>query len=305
MSAREPASTVRDVTPCCRRPSRSFPPSVEPADYGDGARGSFTAAHRGSRTADERRQAGTGTFQRRGAHDAPRGAVRKPAARSRVCLPRGSAGAAPFADRLNERTYVVSARSLGRLSDLEAPPSIVAVHACSSPEPRDILQRGVPVVVLAGVADPGNAGTLIRSAEIFGFGAALFCDNAVDPYNPKVVRATMGAIFRLMLGTARRNEVVCGCRAFWLLCCGGRPFGHAAAGLPLSAQTPRRHRQRAARCRRLAHACRFYGRHPANGRWSKPERSRRREHHLLCIFTATWHHLSRLGDPIALCYTRV
>jgi RNA methyltransferase, TrmH family len=48
-----------------------------------------------------------------------------------------------------------------------------------------------------GVRDPGNAGTLLRSAEAAGAGAVLFCDGSVDPYGPKCVRASAGSVFRV------------------------------------------------------------------------------------------------------------
>jgi TrmH family RNA methyltransferase len=51
--------------------------------------------------------------------------------------------------------------------------------------------------VLAGVADPGNAGTLLRVAEASGVGAVVFGGDAVDAYNPKCVRASAGAVFRV------------------------------------------------------------------------------------------------------------
>lgn len=54
-----------------------------------------------------------------------------------------------------------------------------------------------PVLVLSGVGDPGNAGTLLRSAEAVGAPAVLFCDGAVDPFSPKCVRASAGSIFRV------------------------------------------------------------------------------------------------------------
>ena len=53
------------------------------------------------------------------------------------------------------------------------------------------------VVVCAEVRDPGNAGTVIRSAEAAGADAVVFCDGAVDPYNPKTVRASAGALFHV------------------------------------------------------------------------------------------------------------
>jgi TrmH family RNA methyltransferase len=52
---------------------------------------------------------------------------------------------------------------------------------------------------LHDLADPGNAGTLIRSAEAFGAGAVCFGPNAVDPYNDKVVRASAGSLFRVSI----------------------------------------------------------------------------------------------------------
>jgi TrmH family RNA methyltransferase len=56
------------------------------------------------------------------------------------------------------------------------------------------------VLILDGIADPGNAGTLLRSAEAAGVDGVLFGPGSVDAFNPKVVRAGMGAHFRLPLG---------------------------------------------------------------------------------------------------------
>jgi TrmH family RNA methyltransferase len=60
-----------------------------------------------------------------------------------------------------------------------------------------IAAAGSMALVLVGVADPGNAGTLLRTAEAAGAGAVLFCDGSVDPYNPKCVRASAGSLFRV------------------------------------------------------------------------------------------------------------
>lgn len=51
-------------------------------------------------------------------------------------------------------------------------------------------------IVLENVQDPGNVGTVIRTANAFGVGAVLLVGNCADLYNPKTVRATMGAVFR-------------------------------------------------------------------------------------------------------------
>ncbi len=115
-----------------------------------------------------------------------------------------SATLGAFADRL----LVVPDRAMARLSDLETPPGIVAVFPVALTGLETLLAAGETVAVLAGVADPGNAGTLLRTAEIFGIGAALFVGEAVEPHNPKVVRATMGALFRMRVGVCSGTDLV-------------------------------------------------------------------------------------------------
>jgi TrmH family RNA methyltransferase len=60
------------------------------------------------------------------------------------------------------------------------------------------LFRGRPlVVVLDGLQDPGNAGSIVRAAEAFGATGVLFLKGAVSPYNPKTLRASAGSLFRV------------------------------------------------------------------------------------------------------------
>jgi len=66
----------------------------------------------------------------------------------------------------------------------------------------DSLFRARPlVVVLDGIQDPGNAGTILRAAEAFGATGALFVKGSVSPYNPKALRASAGSVFRLPILT--------------------------------------------------------------------------------------------------------
>lgn len=53
------------------------------------------------------------------------------------------------------------------------------------------------VLILDGIQDPGNLGTLLRSAKAFGFDSVFFCKGTVDLYNDKVIRSSQGAIFKL------------------------------------------------------------------------------------------------------------
>ena len=88
----------------------------------------------------------------------------------------------------------VEASLLAGVATLAHPPRVVGVFR------RDDLPRGVRPATLAlwHVADPGNVGTLLRSADAFGAGVAL-SPGCADPTGPKALRASMGAIFRVPL----------------------------------------------------------------------------------------------------------
>ncbi len=99
-------------------------------------------------------------------------------------------------------TFHVDSRTIAALCQTRAPQGIAAV-ACflhvSAERLLDVLPPIAPVViaVLDHISDPGNAGTLVRSAEAFGLGAVCFGSLSVEPYNDKLVRAAMGALFRV------------------------------------------------------------------------------------------------------------
>ena len=61
----------------------------------------------------------------------------------------------------------------------------------------DALRSADLVVVCVDVRDPGNAGTVLRSAEAAGAGGVVFCDGSVDVFNPKTVRASAGSLFHV------------------------------------------------------------------------------------------------------------
>ena len=88
----------------------------------------------------------------------------------------------------------VAPELLAEVSSLAHPPRVVGVYR------RDDLPRGVRPATLAlwHVADPGNVGTLLRSADAFGAGVAL-SPGCADPTGPKALRASMGALFRVPL----------------------------------------------------------------------------------------------------------
>lgn len=86
------------------------------------------------------------------------------------------------------------AGSVRRLSTLTTPTGPVAVFPFLDVTPYALLRRTGRVVLLHGLQDPGNVGTIIRTAHAFEAGVAL-SRGCADLYNPKTVRATMGSIF--------------------------------------------------------------------------------------------------------------
>jgi len=89
--------------------------------------------------------------------------------------------------------HSVDQKIFNRLADTENPQGILAVCALEYESTLDVNKR---YVLLDALQDPGNAGTIIRTAAAFGYDGVIFTNGCVDPFSPKVVRATMGAIFQ-------------------------------------------------------------------------------------------------------------
>lgn len=83
-----------------------------------------------------------------------------------------------------------------RVADTVTPQPMLAVVRCVD-APLDGLSDCDFLVVCVDVRDPGNAGTVLRSAEAAGADGVLFCGGSVDVYNPKTVRASAGSLFHV------------------------------------------------------------------------------------------------------------
>ena len=83
-----------------------------------------------------------------------------------------------------------------KVATTETPQPIIAVVARRFAS-SDVLTKASFVVVADGISDPGNLGTMLRSAEAAGADAFVLTPGSVDPTNPKVVRSSAGSIFRL------------------------------------------------------------------------------------------------------------
>lgn len=95
---------------------------------------------------------------------------------------------------------------LDRLQDAASPQPLLLVAARAAPALDAALATEDALVVVAdGLQDPGNLGGLVRTADAAGAAAFVAVGDAVDPYHPRAVRATMGSIFRLPPVTAARE----------------------------------------------------------------------------------------------------
>jgi len=93
-----------------------------------------------------------------------------------------------------------------RVSATETPPGLFAVVRSQLAGP-DVLAGAGLVVVADGIADPGNLGTILRSAEAAGVGVVVLTPGTVDPFNPKVVRASAGSLFHVPVVAAGLADV--------------------------------------------------------------------------------------------------
>lgn len=95
-------------------------------------------------------------------------------------------------------TYILTNELFALLSDTENPQGILAVCKKQFETEETIWEKDSPFIILAEeLNDPGNLGTVIRTADAAGVDGIFLSKGSVDMYNPKVLRATMGAVFHV------------------------------------------------------------------------------------------------------------
>jgi TrmH family RNA methyltransferase len=110
---------------------------------------------------------------------------------------------------LAPQLHLVDDRALESLSDTVTPQGLVGVSPLLTVDlPTALRTRPDLVAVLAGVADPGNAGTVVRAADAAGAGALIFAAGSVDPHVGKCVRASAGSLWHLPVAEAGSLEEV-------------------------------------------------------------------------------------------------
>jgi TrmH family RNA methyltransferase len=128
----------------------------------------------------------------------------------------------------------VGERDLASAADTETPQGVVAVAETPEHQLSSIRLAGVArIVVLDGIQDPGNAGTIVRTAAALGARGVVALPGTVDLWNPKVVRGAMGAHFRCRLVHASQEELfaflAAGSVTLWGAAAEGEVIGRAQA----------------------------------------------------------------------------
>ena len=98
----------------------------------------------------------------------------------------------PFAIPASVPAFVLPENVFRSVCDTKTPQGVAAVAGIAAPE-----LRGQRLLALDGLQDPGNMGTIIRTADAAGFSGIILSPDCADIFSPKVVRATMGSIFRI------------------------------------------------------------------------------------------------------------
>jgi TrmH family RNA methyltransferase len=92
----------------------------------------------------------------------------------------------------------------------DAPQGVAALVKLRAVSAAQLLERAAmgPIVVAAGLQDPGNLGTILRSAEAFGAAGVFLTEGTVSPYNPKVLRGSAGSMFRMPVAQIACAELI-------------------------------------------------------------------------------------------------
>ena len=104
----------------------------------------------------------------------------------------------------NDNTYFVTNEVMRKMSSMESPSNVLAV--CEKNNSKEII--GDKILLIDGVQDPGNLGTIIRSSVAFGVTTIVLSHDTVDLYNPKVIRATEGMFCHINIISMNLEEAI-------------------------------------------------------------------------------------------------
>ena len=109
----------------------------------------------------------------------------------------------------NIKLVCVSENVMKKIADTETPQGIIAVCKMRQPKLENLLASGKMLLVLDRVGDPGNIGTMLRTADAAGIGGLVLLKGCADIYAPKTVRSSMGSLFHIpVLSGVSKQEFV-------------------------------------------------------------------------------------------------
>lgn len=103
----------------------------------------------------------------------------------------------PFLPELKVPIFKISAKEFQEITDTVTPQGILAIVRNPGYSLESIPEDPKTLIYLEGIQDPGNLGTIIRTADAFGASAVLLSPGSVDPFNEKCVRSSAGSVFNL------------------------------------------------------------------------------------------------------------
>jgi len=99
----------------------------------------------------------------------------------------------------------ISNKALDRISNMKSASSLIAIVSIPQLNNFDIIGK---TILIDDIQDPGNLGTIIRTAHWFGFNQIICSENSVDLYNYKVIQASMGSVFKLKVSYANLEDII-------------------------------------------------------------------------------------------------
>lgn len=107
----------------------------------------------------------------------------------------------------NVPLYCVPDNVLKKIADTDNPQGVLAVCRMQQIKLESLFATGEMLLVLDRVGDPGNVGTMLRTADAAGIGGVVLLEGCVDVYAPKTVRSTMGSLFHVPVFTGAKEEL--------------------------------------------------------------------------------------------------
>ena len=121
------------------------------------------------------------------------------------CINNGTIGKELLYEIAKQDCVYVSEKVFQTITDVESPQGILAVIEKANSENKILYDEDI-IVALDGIQDPGNLGTILRTVDSTGLKQIILSEKTVDAYSPKVVRSTMGAIYRVNI--VKSNNIV-------------------------------------------------------------------------------------------------